>query len=87
MSLRIIIGKTSYFLKWNFDQKSGFVVFLHEWNEWKKPQFNFLSQNLSIERHFFKWDGNATKISVHKISAGASAGAGKVRVRVKCGCR
>ena len=29
----------------------------------KNPQFNFLSQNLSIERNFFKWDGKETKIS------------------------
>ena len=29
--------------------------------KWKNPQFNFLSQNLSIERNFFKWDGKVTK--------------------------
>ena len=52
----------SYFLHWNFDWKSCFVVFFLEWNEWKNPQFNFLSQNLSIERNFFKWDGKETKI-------------------------
>ena len=46
----------------NFDEKSCFVVFFHEWNEWKNPQFNFLSQNLSLERNFFKWDGKVTKI-------------------------
>ena len=34
----------------------------HEWNEWKKPQFNFSSQNISLERNFFKWDGKVTKI-------------------------
>ena len=28
----------------------------------KKPQFNFSSQNLSIERNFFKWDGKENKI-------------------------
>ena len=33
-----------------------------EWNERKTPQFNFSSQNLSIEHNFFKWDGNETKI-------------------------
>ena len=53
----------SYFLHWNFDWKSCFVVFFHEWNEWKNPQFNFSSQDLSIERNFFKWDGKVTKIS------------------------
>ena len=52
----------SYFLHWNFDWKSCFVVFFLEWNEWKNPQFNFSSQNLSIERNFFKWDGKETKI-------------------------
>ena len=52
----------SYFLHWNFDKKSCFVVFFHEWNEWKNPQFNFSSQNLSLERNFFKWDGKVTKI-------------------------
>ena len=36
--------------------------FFFEWNEWKNPQFNFASQNLSIERNFFKWDGKETKI-------------------------
>ena len=54
--------KNSYFLHWNFDWKSCFVVFFLEWNEWKNPQFNFSSQNLSIERNFFKWDGKETKI-------------------------
>ena len=39
------------------------MVFFHEWNEWKNPQFNFSSQDLSIERNFFKWDGKVTKIS------------------------
>ena len=38
-------------------------MFFLEWNEWKNPQFNFSSQNLSIERNFFKWDGKETKIS------------------------
>ena len=54
--------KNSYFLHWNFDWKSCFVVFFLEWGEWKNPQFNFSSQNLSIERNFFKWDGKETKI-------------------------
>ena len=45
-------GRNSYFLHWYFDWKSCFVVFFHEWNEWKNPQFNFSSQNLSIERNF-----------------------------------
>ena len=53
----------SFFLHWNFDWKSCVVVFFLEWNEWKNPQFNFSSQNLSIERNFFKWDGKETKIS------------------------
>ena len=46
--------KNIYFLHWNFDEKSCFVVFFHEWNEWKNPQFNFSSQNLSIEHNFFQ---------------------------------
>ena len=54
--------KNSYFLHWNFDWKSCFVVFFLEWNEWKNPQFNFSSQNPSIEHNFFKWDGKKTKI-------------------------
>ena len=54
--------RNSYFLHWNFDWKICFVVFFLEWNEWKTPQFNFSSQNLSIERNFFKWDGKETKI-------------------------
>ena len=40
-------------------------MFFHEWNEQKKPQFNFSisSQNLSIiECNFFKWDAKVTKI-------------------------
>ena len=52
----------SYILYWNFDEKSCFVVFVQEWNEWKNPHFNFSSQNLSIERNFFKWDGKISKI-------------------------
>ena len=52
----------SYFLHWNFDWKSCFVVCFHKWNEWKNPQFNFSSQDLSIERNYFKWDGKVTKI-------------------------
>ena len=52
----------SYFLHWNFDWKSCFVVFFHEWNELKNPQFNFFSQDISIERNFFKWGGKVTKI-------------------------
>ena len=36
----------SYFLHWNFNGKSCFVVFFHEWNESKNPKFNFSSQNL-----------------------------------------
>ena len=44
----------SCFLHWNFDWKSCFVVFFLEWNEWKNTQFNFSSQNLSIECNFFK---------------------------------
>ena len=35
-------------------------MFFHDWNEW--IQFNFWSQNLSIERNFFKWKGKVTKI-------------------------
>ena len=54
-------GGYIYFLHWYFDKKSCFVVFCHEWNEWKNPQFNFSSQNLSIERNFSKWDGKVTK--------------------------
>ena len=42
----------SYFLHWNFDSKSCFVVFFLLWNKWKNPQFNFSSQNLSIECNF-----------------------------------
>ena len=51
-------------------EKSCFVVFFHEWNECKNPQLNFLSQNLSIECNFFKWDGKVTKIKhllLHRI--------------------
>ena len=46
--------RNSYFLHWNFDWKSWIVVFFLEWNESKNPQFNFSSQNLSIERNFFQ---------------------------------
>ena len=55
--------KNSYFLHWNFDWKSCFVVFFLEWNKWKNPQINFSRQNLSIEHNLFKWDGKVTKIS------------------------
>ena len=56
-------SNNSYFLHWNFDWKSCFVVFFLKWNEWKNPQFNFSSQYLSIEeRNFFKWDEKETKI-------------------------
>ena len=34
----------------------------HEWNEGKNPQFNFSSENLSVQCNFFKWDGKVTKI-------------------------
>ena len=30
-------------------QKSCFVAFIHEWNKWKYLQFNFSSQNLSLD--------------------------------------
>ena len=52
--------KNSYFIHWNFDWKICFVVFFLEWKEWKNPQFNFSSQNLSIERNFFqmRWKRN-----------------------------
>ena len=53
-SRKFKINKNSYFLHWNFDWKSCFVVFFLEWNEWKNPQFNFSCQNLSLERNFFK---------------------------------
>ena len=62
-SLQWTLLRNCYFLHWNFDWKSCVVVFFHEWNEWKNPQFNFSSQDLSIERNFFKWDGKVTKIS------------------------
>ena len=55
-------NKNSYFLHWNCDWKSCFVVFFLERNEWKNLQFNFSSQNLSIKHNFFKWDGKETKI-------------------------
>ena len=47
-----IVPRNSYFLHWNFDWKSCFVVFSLQWNEWKNQQFNFSSQNLSIECNF-----------------------------------
>ena len=59
-SLQWTLLRNCYFLHWNFDWKSCVVVFFHEW---KNPQFNFSSQDLSIERNFFKWDGKVTKIS------------------------
>ena len=52
----------AYFLHGELDKKSCFMMFFHEWNEWKKPQFNFSNQNLSLGRNFFKWDGKVTKI-------------------------
>ena len=52
----------SYFIYLNFDEKSCFVLFFHERNECKNPQFNFSSQNISIERNFFKGDGKEIKI-------------------------
>ena len=39
------------------------VALFYEWNEWKNSQFNFSSQNLSLERNFFKWDGKVTMTS------------------------
>ena len=30
-----LLCKNSYFIYWNFDEKSCFVVFFHEWIEWK----------------------------------------------------
>ena len=48
--------------KKKIENKSCFVVFFLQWNEWKNSQFNFSSQNLSIECNFFKWDGKVTKI-------------------------
>ena len=51
-SRKFKINKNSYFLHWNFDWKSCFVVFFLQWNEWKNPQFIFSSQNLTIECNF-----------------------------------
>ena len=62
MFMTMYYFRNSYFLHWNFDWKSCFVVFFLEWNEWKNPQFNFLSQNLSIECNFSKCDGKETKL-------------------------
>ena len=59
ITIIIFSWSNSYFMHWDFDEKRYFVVFFHEW---KNPQFNFLSQNLSLERNFFKWDGKVTKI-------------------------
>ena len=40
-----------------------YTEIFHECERVKKPQFNFSSQNLNIERNFFKWwDGKVTKI-------------------------
>ena len=54
--------RNSFFLYWNFDKNCYFVVFFQELNECKNLQFNFSSQNFSLERNFFKWDGKVTKI-------------------------
>ena len=37
--------------------------------EWKNPQFNFSSQNISIECKFFKWDGkeSISHLLFHRI--------------------
>ena len=35
-----------------FDEKSWLVVYFHEWKECKYSQFNFSSQNLSVECNF-----------------------------------
>ena len=49
-SKEIVIFYTEFLMRIS----SCFVVFFHKWNEWKNPQFNFWSQNLSIERNFLK---------------------------------
>ena len=48
--LKIFFGRSnhSYFLRWNFDEKSCFAVFFHKWNEWKNTQIKFSSQNCII---------------------------------------
>ena len=48
----------SYFLHWNFVL---WCFFTSETSE-KNPQFNFSSQDLSIEHNFFKWAVKVTKI-------------------------
>ena len=54
--------RNSYFIYWNFVSKSCFVCFFSSEKNGKNPQFNFSSQNLSIEHNFFKWDGKVTEI-------------------------
>ena len=54
------IKKVIFHIHWNFDEKSCFVMFFHEWNKWKNPQFKISSKNLSIEHNFFKWNRNVT---------------------------
>ena len=63
------LKKNSYFLHWNSYEESCFVVFFHKWNEWKNPQFNCLSWNLSIEHNFqMRWKSNQDMtLLFHKI--------------------
>ena len=55
-----IIGNVSwpkkiYFLHWHFDWKSCFVVFFHEWNEWKKSTIQLNNINHSFEWFWIMW--------------------------------
>ena len=64
------INKSKLGTNWNTNATtqlhSYFLIYNNlswgKWKERKNPQFNFFSQNLSLERNFFKWDGKVTKI-------------------------
>ena len=51
-----------------FDKKSCFVGFFYEKRMINKnQQFNFLSENLSLESNYFKWDGNVWAWKVYNV--------------------
>ena len=60
---KIVISYTKF-----FEKKSCFVGFFYEKRTINKnQQFNFLSQNLSLESNYFKWDGKETKIYMRRL--------------------
>ena len=61
--------ENSYFLHLNFDEKSCFAVFLHEWKRVKKATIQLLEDKVSVQNVIFsnemeKYSRNGTYFSI-----------------------